>query len=295
MLRILGFLFLVVIVAAGIAGGVWFHQDRQARQFVENANSRIYANWNTDTLFRNMASDSRSPDRDAWAREFFPMMSEALGPLESSETPQGTLRYGRPAPAMPSGFFGKYTSSAKFRNGNAELEFVVIKENGTWRIAAYQVSSPAILEAMSKKALGKSSGPTWDRGPPDEESAVLVEAEEILRIMDSESPGDSWNRASLMLQQSISKRRFVAKLSACTRTPGTCKTANSKEWVSVSTAPTPRLRATTRSRISSPRIPGRRCAKDWASTSRKAAGSFPLTSGTGPRNRNSNIEAVCRP
>jgi hypothetical protein len=212
MLRILGFLFLVVIVAAGIAGGIWYHQDRQAREFVENANSRIYADWNTDTLFRNMASVSRSPDRDAWAREFFPMMSEALGPLESSETPEGTLRYGRPAPDMPRGFFGTYISSAKFRNGNAELEFVVIKENGTWRIAAYQVSSPAILDAMSKKALGTSSGPTWDRGPPDEESAVLAEAEEILRIMDSESPGDSWNRASLRLQQSISKRRFVAKL-----------------------------------------------------------------------------------
>ena len=95
MLRILGFLFLVVIVAAGIAGGVWYHQDRQARQFVENANSRVYADWNTDTLFRNMASVSRSPDRDAWAREFFPMMSEALGPIESSETPEGTLISGQ--------------------------------------------------------------------------------------------------------------------------------------------------------------------------------------------------------
>ena len=186
MLRILGFLFLVVIVAAGIAGGIWYHQDRQARQFVENANSRIYGTWNTDTLFRNMAGVSRSPDRDAWAREFFPMMSDALGPLESAETPAGTLRYGRPAPDMPRSFFGTYTSSAKFRNGDAELEFVVIKENGAWRIAAYQVSSPAIMDAMSKKALGRSSGPTWDRGPPDEESAVLAEAEEILRIMDSE-------------------------------------------------------------------------------------------------------------
>ena len=212
MLRALGLLFITLIVAGGIAGGVWYHQDRQARQFVENANSRIYATWNTDTLFRNMASVSRSPDRDAWAREFFPMMSEALGPLESSGTPEGTLRYGRPAPEMSRGFVGTYTSNAKFRNGDAELELVVIKENGAWRIAAYQVSSPAIVEAMSKKALDKRSGPTWDSGPPDEQAAVLAEAEEILRIMDSESPGDSWNRASLMFQQSISKRRFVAKL-----------------------------------------------------------------------------------
>ena len=211
MLRALGLLFITLLVAGGVAGGVWYHQDRQARQFVENANTRIYAAWNTDTLLRNMASFSRSPDRDAWAREFFPMMSEALGPLGSSETPEGTLRYGRPGPDMPRSFFGTYTSSAKFRNGDADLEFVVIKENGTWRIAAYQVTSPAILDAMSKKALGRSSGPTWDSGPPGEQSAVLAEAEEILRIMDSESPGDSWNRGSLMLQKSISKRRFVAK------------------------------------------------------------------------------------
>jgi len=212
MLRALGLLFITLVVAGSVAGGVWYHQDRQACQFVENANSRIYATWNTDTLLRSMATVSRSPDRDAWAREFFPMMSEALGPLVSFETPEGTLRYGRPGPDMPRGFFGTYTSSAKFRNGDADLEFVVIKENGAWRIVAYQVSSPAILDAMSKKALGRSSGPTWDRGPPNEESAVLAEAEAILRMMDSESPGDSWNRASLMLQKSISKRRFVAKL-----------------------------------------------------------------------------------
>jgi hypothetical protein len=40
MLRALGLLFIALVVGAGIAAGLWYHQDRQARQFVENANSR---------------------------------------------------------------------------------------------------------------------------------------------------------------------------------------------------------------------------------------------------------------
>jgi len=212
MLRALGLLFIAIVVGAGIAAGLWYHQDRQARQFVENANSRIYAEWSADALLSRMAGDSRSPDRDAWTREVFPLMSEALGPLVSADAPDGTLRYGRPIPGVERSLFGKYRSHAKFRNDAAELEFVVIKENGAWRIAAYEVSSPAILEAMSKKSFAKGQGPSWSAGPPDEHSAVLEEAEEILRIMDSEHPGDAWNRASLLFQQSTQKRRFVTRL-----------------------------------------------------------------------------------
>ena len=212
MLRALGLLFIAIVVGAGIAAGLWYHQDRQARQYVDNANSRIYSDWNTDALFGRMANVSSSPEKEAWAREFFPMMSEALGPLESCGTPEGTLRYGRPAPKMPRTLFGTYTCHAKFRKAEADLELMVIKEDGAWRIAAFQVSSPAILDVASKKSVAKGNGPTWNPGPPTEESAVLAEAESILRIMDSEHPGDAWNQASLLFQQSTQKLRFVAKL-----------------------------------------------------------------------------------
>jgi len=212
MLRALGLLFITLVVGAGIAGGIWYHQDRQARQFVESANSRIYSAWNTDALISRMANVSRSPEKEAWAREFFPIMSEALGPLESCDTPEGTVRYGRPAPNMDRALFGKYTCHAKFRKDEADLELMVIKEDGAWRIAAFTVRSPAILDVASKKTVTKGNGPTWNPGPPEEESAVLAEAESILRIMDSEHPGDAWNQASLLFQESTRKLRFVAKL-----------------------------------------------------------------------------------
>ena len=42
---------------------------------------------------------------------------------------------------------------------------------------------------------------TWMSGPADEEAAVLAEAEEIFRLMDSEDPGATWHRGSLLFQE----------------------------------------------------------------------------------------------
>jgi hypothetical protein len=140
------------------------------------------------------------------------MISPYLGPFESADAPEGSLRFGQADPRAPRALYGKYTSHAKFRDAEAELEIIVIKEQRAWRIAGFRVSSPAILEGLKKQPPAKAAEATWNRGPPDEEAAVLAEAEEIFRIMDSEDPSASWNVASLNFQESITKRRFAADL-----------------------------------------------------------------------------------
>jgi hypothetical protein len=212
MLRTLGLLFLALIAAAGVALGFWYHQDRQARKFVTAVTPLIYKDWNVEALTHRSVSDLRTPDYATMVGDMFGSFSPYLGPLQSATPPEGALRFGRAEPGMPRGLYGQYTSIGKFRDDEARLEFIVIKEQGAWRIARFSVSSKALLELMKKQPPARMAQQTWVSGPADEEAAVLAEAEEILRLMDSEDPGACWHRASLNYQQAVPKRRFVADL-----------------------------------------------------------------------------------
>ncbi len=212
MLRILGLLFLLLIVTAVAGGGFWLHQDGQARKFVVQVAPVIFKDWNAGALTHRSASVMQTPDYEAQVQDIFRTISPHLGPLVSVDTPQGTLRYGRAEPRLPRGLHGKYHLSAKFQKADGEIEFEVVKEDGAWRVAGFVVDSPAVLEAMAKKQAAPAPASTWSRGPADQEAAVLAEAEEILRIMDSEDPGATWNRASLVFQEATPKRRFVADM-----------------------------------------------------------------------------------
>jgi hypothetical protein len=100
----------------------------------------------------------------------------------------------------------------KFKGGDAELECVVIKEDGAWRIVAINVESEALLNAAQKAKSAPAAGSTWNRGPAEDEAAVLAEAEEILRLLDSEYPATAWDRASKVFQDAMPKARFTARL-----------------------------------------------------------------------------------
>jgi len=212
MLRTVGLLFLAFLVVAGMGFGYWIHQDRQARAFVATSIPIIYKEWSAEAVIRRAAIPLRTPEFGAQAREFFQLFGSQLGPMQSFEPPQGSLRYGRAAPELRAGLFGEYASQAKFRDGDGQIKLVVIKEQGVWRIVEFGVNSPAFLEAMKKQGPTKNTRPRYDRGPPDEEAAILAKADQIFAIMDSENPGSAWNQAALPFQQAMPKRRFVAEM-----------------------------------------------------------------------------------
>jgi hypothetical protein len=212
MLRTLGLLFVALLVLAGMGFAYWIHQDRQARAFVAASIPLIYKEWSAEAVIRRAAIPLRTPEFEARAREFFQLFGAQLGPLQSSEPPNGSLRYGRAAPELPAGLVGEYTSQAKFREGEGQIKLVVIKERGVWRIAEFGVSSPAILEAMKQQKPTKSVRPRYDRGPPEEEAAILAKAEQTFALMDSENPGTAWNQGSLPFQEATPKRRFTAEM-----------------------------------------------------------------------------------
>lgn len=212
MLRILGLLFVVTLVAALMGFGYWTHQDRQARAFVEATIPVVYKNWNAEALAQRSISELRTPAYEGQVRDMFQNFGSHLGALESSGDLGGTMQYGQLKSSWPAGLYGKYSASAKFKGGEGQLEFTVVKEEGVWRIARFSVSSPKLLEAMQEQQTLKGARPNYTPGPPEEEAAVLALADEIFRILDSEDPGSAWNSGSIPFQQAKPKRRFVADM-----------------------------------------------------------------------------------
>src|SRR5262245_3318748 len=167
MLRTLGLFFLALLVVGGIGFGAWMYQDRQARDYVVATTPIVFKDWNVDAMTHRSASVLQTPDYEASVRTLFQAFSPQLGPLESAEPPVGWLRYGHADPKLPNGLYGKYKSNAKFRKAEAELEFVVIREDGAWRIARFAVSSPVLFEALQKKPPAGTSGADFLKGPPE--------------------------------------------------------------------------------------------------------------------------------
>ncbi len=213
MLRTLGLLFIALVVAAGVAGGYWYIQQHQARLFVESLAPAIFRDWNASALKDRSVALLRTPGYEAEVGDMFQWLSQGLGPFESAAPFEGTLQLGHVDPRLPLGLYGRYKAHAKFREAEGDVEFVVFKEQGTWRICNFNVQSPALVEAAKNLRSVKPVKEAWVHGPAEEEAAVLAEAGEILRLLDSENPGDTWRRASILFQQAEPKRRFVARLS----------------------------------------------------------------------------------
>ena len=212
MLRILGLLLVAILVVAGMGFGYWVHQDRQARAFVVATIPVVYKEWSAEALAQRSIETLQTPAYEGQVRDMFQNFGSYLGPLESSDAPEGTLHYGRGEPGVPNGLYGRYSANAKFKSGAGQLEFIVIKEEGVWRVAKFSVTSPELVAALQKRKPMKDVRPNYLPGPPDEQSAVLAVADEIFRIMDSDDPASAWNRGSIPFQQAKTKRRFMADM-----------------------------------------------------------------------------------
>src|SRR5262245_21592965 len=212
MLRILGLLFIAILVVAGMGFGYWVHQDRQARAFVVATIPVVYKGWSAEAMAQRSIDALQTEAYEGEVRDMMQNFGSYLGPLESAEAPEGDLHYGRAQPGLPDGLYGRYSARAKFKGGEGDLEFIVIKEEGLWRIARFSVSSPELIAALQKMQASKNVRPNYVPGPPEQQAAVLAVADEIFRIMDSDDPASAWNLGSIPYQQAKTKRRFMADM-----------------------------------------------------------------------------------
>jgi hypothetical protein len=147
--RIIGVVVLVLLLTAGAVWGAGYLYEKRARDFSVKVTRTIFEDWDYEVLRQNEMAELRQSQRaNAQGPQLLQMGKDRLGPLEDAGKPEGSvaLRWGEHA--RPMGLVGQYEFNARFRNGEAKLEFGVIWEDGRWRISRYRFDSPLLYEAV---------------------------------------------------------------------------------------------------------------------------------------------------
>src|SRR5688572_8140924 len=112
MIRLLGYLFLVVLIAAAALAGGYYHLDRQASAYVARSVRPIYSDWNVEALKQRESVLVQNTDFERGARDLFLMFRGLLGPLRSAESPRGGPEFGWKSDAEIKGVFARYSVQA---------------------------------------------------------------------------------------------------------------------------------------------------------------------------------------
>ena len=145
----LGIAFVVLLVAA--AGGIGYiayvggKLDKQAQAYVDDAVPRIVAEWSADELQRRASPEFLHATKPDDLRSLFVLFAK-LGPLIQYGGAKGQ------ATIYASAGGGKrvtasYVTQATFKNGAATIEITLRQIDGVWRVDAFRVNSPALIEA----------------------------------------------------------------------------------------------------------------------------------------------------
>src|SRR6476659_1547046 len=212
MLRTFGSLVLVFLVAGGMAFGFWKHQDKQAREYVAHAIPAIFDKWDDQALAERTVRELRNQEFARQSHDMLYRFGDLLGPLQSIEAVEESLRYGRPDPSMPRMLFGIYEARAKFARGEGSIELLVAKQDQTWRIGRFVVKSPALLPAFQEKKLRTPDAAALHPGSAEVESQLLKRATEILDQLASDDPGACWDDAATDFKASFQRPEFVARM-----------------------------------------------------------------------------------
>jgi hypothetical protein len=210
MLRFLGLVFLAGIFLAAGMFGAWYYHDVQARKFVTAAIPAMYRNWDPEAMHRRaLPAMLEEKELEGGAHQMFDFMSRALGPLQSVEPLEGSMRYGWGDEHIPRGFIGRYWARARFERDQALVSIGVVKSDGVWRITHFKVESDALTEAFRDQA--KAELAKFLPGSRADEEAVAAQSHEVLRKLDEGRPGSVWDDASSILQRKGPRARFVSE------------------------------------------------------------------------------------
>jgi hypothetical protein len=149
MFRALGRIVIVLVVGVALFVGWSFLQDYKARAFIRTSVAAICKRWDFDELKRLSSTKLRAtPVFENQGQAMMYAMGQALGPIKSAEEPAGTagLRFDTRNTSAEQGTQGSYVVYAHFERGEAEIKIHVVRENGLWRIATFNVNSPQFRE-----------------------------------------------------------------------------------------------------------------------------------------------------
>jgi hypothetical protein len=148
-LRVLGIVFLVLLISIGMFFAWAYQQDKSARSYVSAAVPAIFNEWDVDALKRRASEQlSNDPQFRSAAPQMFLMLQRALGKLKRTQEAEGTAGYNVGGMSPAQGTYGDYVIRAEFERGEAELRLLVVRERGAWRIRGFNVNSPALARPL---------------------------------------------------------------------------------------------------------------------------------------------------
>lgn len=214
MIRFLGYLFLLLLIAALVLAGGYYYLDRQASAYVARSVRPIYTDWNFEAMKLRESELVRNSEFERGGRELFRIFSGALGSLKTAGPPRGGPGFGWTPDADITGIYARYSVQAMFERGEAQLHFVVVKEEGTWRIAGFRVDSPVLLDKVRKSSGKPESSPGFEHGDPEETARVTKDAMAAMACLESEAVGRCWDGASANFKRNVHKKEFVSAVEA---------------------------------------------------------------------------------
>ncbi len=151
-LKILGGIFLTLLVAAGVVAAIfipkWRALDKDVTAYIETNVPAIVVSWNSEELLKRGGAellDSATPEQTA---KVFSWMSR-LGALKKLETPVGEIGIGTYSDTQLKGTWADYKAKAEFEAGPAQIRVVLKRAGETWQIVTFQINSPSLVPPAS--------------------------------------------------------------------------------------------------------------------------------------------------
>ncbi len=146
--NLLGYIFLTLLAAMVLTVGVLFVEgrklDKESKAFADSAITAIVADWNAEEL-KSRASPEFDNEVDYTEIQEYLDSLGALGKFVSYQGSAGestiTLspRYGYEITA-------EYTANVHFEAGSAEIQVLLVKQEGEWQILDFRVTPQMFTE-----------------------------------------------------------------------------------------------------------------------------------------------------
>jgi hypothetical protein len=140
-LYVLGVLTLAVMIAAGVGLGALVYNghelDAESKAFVDSAIPAITGTWSEEQLIDRSTTELRGSIKPEELRALFDRLSQ-FGPLVEYQgaTGQATMSYLSGSGGTVS---ASYDAKARFQNGSATFQIVLMKRDGRWLIHNFHV------------------------------------------------------------------------------------------------------------------------------------------------------------
>ena len=147
-LKILGGIFLVLLIVAGIAAAIIIPKgwtlNKNAIEYFETNVPILVASWNSEELLKRSAPEILVDATKDQMPKMFIWLSK-LGKLKRLDKPVGQVGTGYYPGTQFKGTWADYVANAEFEAGSATIKLVLKRNGDSWQILGFHINSPALL------------------------------------------------------------------------------------------------------------------------------------------------------